>query len=123
MRRDRFIDFFYVAPHQQDMHKRLENWALDCFNGGGGGSASPMFRLYRPDNYERGELRALADHSDAVKIAKGIAMLPLPHRNALHWNYIQGGTPTKARKKIGCTLEGLMLLISDGRQMLINRGI
>lgn len=122
MRRDRFIDFFYVAPHHQEIHKRLENWARACFSGGGS-SASPMFRLYRPDNYERGAPAIPADQHDAAKIAKGIAMLPAPHRMALSWNYITGGNPTRIRRKIGCTLDGLMQYIADGRQMLINRKV
>jgi DNA-directed RNA polymerase specialized sigma24 family protein len=122
MKRDQFIDFFYVAPHQQEIHKRLENWSRDCFSGKGG-SASPMFRLYRPDNFERTPSTIPTDHADARKIAKGVAALPESHRMALHWNYLQGGSPTKARQRIGCTLEGLMLYIGDGRQMLINREV
>lgn len=122
MRRDRFIDFFYVAPHQQEIHKRLENWAQNCYSGGGS-SASPMFRLYRPDNWERGEAQIPVDHHDAAKIAKGVAALPIQHRQAIQWNYIEGGSPAKARRKLGVTLEGLMSLISDGRQMLINRQV
>lgn len=122
MKRDRFVDFFFVAPHQQEMHKRLENWAQSCFSGGGS-SCSPMFRLYRPDNYERGTPRIPVDTHDASKVAKGVAALPESHRMALHWSYLQGGSPTKARQRIGCTVEGLMLYISDGRQMLINRRV
>jgi DNA-directed RNA polymerase specialized sigma24 family protein len=122
MKRDRFVDFFHVAPNQQEVHKRLENWAQWCYSSGGS-SASPMFRLYRPDNYERGSVSAPVDHQDAHKIAKGVAALPAPHRQAISWNYIQGGSPHKARQKLGVTLEGLMLLISDGRTMLINRRV
>lgn len=121
-KRERFLDYFFVAPQHQDMHKRLENWARSCFSGSGS-SASPMFRLYRPDNWERGSVGVPVDHHDAHKVGKGVASLPVSHRLALHWNYVQGGSPTKARKKIGCTLEGLMLLISDARQMLINRNV
>ncbi len=122
MRRDRFIDFFYVASHQQDMHERLENWARSCFSSGGS-SCLPMFRLYRPDNYERGAPNIPVDADDAIKVGKGVANLPENHRMAIHWNYLQGGSPTKARQRIGCTLEGLMLYISDGRQILINRKV
>jgi DNA-directed RNA polymerase specialized sigma24 family protein len=121
-KRERFVDFFYVAPHQQEMHRRLENWAQAQFSGGGS-SASPMFRLYRPDNFERGTPGIPVDTHDAMKVAKGVAALPQPHRLALNWNYVEGGSPTKARKLIGCTVDGLMLLISDGRQMLLNRGV
>lgn len=122
MRRDKFIDFFYVAAHQQEIHKRLENWARSCYSSGGP-SCSPMFRLYRPDNYERAAPSIPVDTHDAAKVAKGVSLLPESHRMAIHWNYLQGGSPTKARQRIGCTLDGLMQLISDGRSMLINRGV
>lgn len=119
--RDKLPDYFYVAAHQREIHKRLENWAQAQFSGGGS-SASPMFRLYRTHNYERVATMPV-DHNDAHKVAKGVAALPEPHRNALNWNYIEGGSPFQARKKIGVTLEGLMSLINDARQMLINRGV
>lgn len=121
MKRD-LPDFFYVAPHHQEMHKRLENWAASCFNGGGS-SALPMFRLYKADNFERGAPSIPVDTKDAGLIAKGVAALPTPHRLAISWNYIEGGSPFAARKRIGVTLEGLMQLISDGRSMLINRRV
>jgi hypothetical protein len=106
MKRDDFVDFFAVEPHQLAMHKRLENWAQWCFSGGGG-CASPMFRLYRtPEHYSR-ETAIPVDFGDAAKIAKGVAALPEPHRESLQWNYITGGSPTKARKKLGVTAAGL----------------
>lgn len=124
MKRDRFIDFFYVPANQQEIHKRLENWARHCYSGGGGGSASPMFRMYRsPDHWDRQEAHIPIDHRDAHLIAKGVHALPILHRHAVNWNYLEGGSPAKARKKLGVTLDGLMLLISDGRQMLINRQV
>jgi hypothetical protein len=121
MKRDGFVDFFFVPTHQQEMHKRLENWARSCYSSGGS-SASPMFRLYRPDNYER-TASIPVDALDAAKVGKGVSFLPESHRMAIHWNYLQGGSPTKARQRIGCTLEGLMLYIQDGRTMLINRRV
>ena len=121
MKRDQFVDFFYVPPQQQEIHKRLENWARACFSGGGS-SASPMFRLYRSSDARR-ESSIPCDQHDAAKIAKGVAILPELHRVALSWNYIDGGSPHKIRQKLGVTFAGLMLLINDGRQMLINREV
>jgi DNA-directed RNA polymerase specialized sigma24 family protein len=122
MQRDRFVDFFYVAPQHLEIHKRLENWARDCFSGGGS-TVSPMFRLYRPDNYERQTTSIPTDQVDARKIAKGLAELPERIRMALHWNYLHGDSPRKARQRIGCTNDELLLLISDGRQKLLDRGV
>jgi DNA-directed RNA polymerase specialized sigma24 family protein len=122
MKRDSFVDFFVVEPHQTAIHKRLENWAQWCYSSGGS-SASPMFRLYRTaDHWER-QSSIPVDSHDATKIAKGIAALPEPHREALQWNYVYGGSPMKARQRLGVTAQGLLLLIRDGRQMLINREI
>lgn len=122
MKRDRFIDFFQVSERHQAIHKRLENWAQACHSPGGA-ACSPMFRLYRPDNFERALPTIPVDPHDAARIAKGVAALPAPHRQAISWNYIEGGSPRKARERIGCTQEHLMQLIVDGRDMLINRGV
>lgn len=122
MKRDRFVDFFEVAPHHREIHKRLENWA-QWSHSPAGAASSPMFRLYRPDNYQREEMAMPVDASDAHKIAKGVAALPSQHRQALSWNYIVSGSPHKARQKLGVTLEGLMGLVNDGRTMLVNRGV
>jgi DNA-directed RNA polymerase specialized sigma24 family protein len=122
MKRDDFVDFFAVEAHQTAIHKRLENWAQWCFSRGGS-SASPMFRLYQtPDHWSR-EVGIPVDYQDAAKIAKGVAMLPQMHREALQWNYVTGGSPSKARRQLGVTSDGLMKLIRDGRQMLLNRGV
>jgi hypothetical protein len=60
-----------------------------------------MFRLYRPDNYERGTPRIPVDAHDASKVGKGVAALPESHRMAIHWSYLQGGSPK--RMVIGST--------------------
>jgi hypothetical protein len=122
VRRDAFVDFFAVEPHHISIHKRLENWAQWCFSRGGS-SASPMFRLYRTAEHWSRETSMPVDFHDASKISKGIAMLPQPHREALQWNYVTGGSPSKARSRLGVTARGLLSLIRDGRQMLLNRQV
>jgi hypothetical protein len=82
-----------------------------------------MFRLYRPDEHWERSAGIPVDQHDAIKVGKGVAALPTPHRQALHWNYVTGGSPMKARKQIGCTAEGLMRYIVDARTMLINRSV
>jgi hypothetical protein len=122
MKRDQFVDFFAIPAQQQEIHKRLENWARSLYSGGGGG-ASPMFRLYRaPEHWER-ESGITVDQHDAIAVGKGVQALPTPHRLALNWNYVQGGTPMKARREIGCTMEALMRYIVDARSMLIYRRV
>lgn len=118
------VDFHHVERRHAEIHGRLENWARWC-DGTAGDSASPMFRLYRPDNFERTPVSAITviDGIDASKIAKGVAILPTLHRMAIQWCYITPYSPRKACQKIGTSPEGLAQYISDGRQMLINRRV
>lgn len=119
----RSVDFGYVPPHQAEIDQRLSNWARWSHNMGGS-SSSPMFRMYRSTDAHQqyGQLSANpVDHADGVKIQKAVAALPGPHRLALSWCYIKRNNPRKAATTLGHTLEGLMRLITDGRQMLINR--
>lgn len=118
----KMVDFHAVEEHQRGIDKRLHNWALSC-NSGGPPAVSPMFRLYRPDNWERGTTRVPVDHSDAVRIAKGVAALPIKHRKAINWAYLKPVNPRRACQEIGVSMDDLALLLRDGRQMLINRKI
>jgi DNA-directed RNA polymerase specialized sigma24 family protein len=61
------------------------------------------------------------DGMDAQRIAKAVGHLPEPHRKALHWSYIRPVNPRRAASDLGTTLDGLALLVRDGRQMLVNR--
>lgn len=116
------VDFFEVEQKHMAIHGRLENWASWCYSSGGSG-VSPMFRLYRPDNYERVESLRVIDTLDAARVAKGVAQLPALHRGALTWSYILRSTPKQACKKLGTTIDGLALLVRDGRTMLVNRNV
>jgi hypothetical protein len=117
------VDFHVVDEKHEVIHKRLENWARWAHGGGGNGHVSPMFRLYRPDNYERGPISTPVDGTDAQRIAKGVAHLPLPHRQAINWNYISPTNPRRACQNIGTSLEGLAVLVRHGRTMLVNRKV
>jgi DNA-directed RNA polymerase specialized sigma24 family protein len=118
------IDFHYVEAKHAEIHKRLQNWAQWC-NGSGAPSVSPMFRLYRSAARARGAEASWSgiavDGADASRIARFVGQLPEPHRRALAWCYIKPVSPRRAASEIGTTLEGLALLVRDGRQMLVNR--
>jgi len=115
------VDFNSVEQHQTAIDARLVNWAR-WSSARGGSDCSPMFRLYRPDNYEREAHANPIDHLDAAKVQKAVAALPSPHRLALSWCYIHRTNARKAAQLLGESLQGLARLIRDGRQMLINRG-
>lgn len=119
-------DFHAVEEKHAQIHARLQNWARWC-NGRGGPTTSPMFRLYvAPARARGGEIHfgggAPVDKMDAARIAKAVIALPESHRHAINWSYVKPVNPPRAAREIGCTLEGLALLVRDGRQMLLNRG-
>jgi hypothetical protein len=115
------VDFAHVSQNHQAIDARLANWARWSSNRSGG-SASPMFRLYRSAEVWGNEsASAPVDGIDAQRIQKAVGYLPTPHRRALSWCYIKRNNPRKAAASLGETMEGLARLIEDARQMLIDR--
>lgn len=125
MRRD-VIDLHAVPEHQIGMHVRLENWGRWCF-GTGHAQMAPMFRMYRSTevhtSYGGMTNSAPVDTADAAKIARGVVALPEDHRHALSWHYVNQGSPARACRRIGCSMEHLARLVVDGRTMLMNRSV
>jgi DNA-directed RNA polymerase specialized sigma24 family protein len=125
-----YVDFARVPIAQWHIHDRLENWARWC-RGGSGQAArmercAPMFTLYRsaPAARRYGEETAVpVDKLDAQAVAKAVALLPSKHRRAIHWHYLNGRNPSAAARELGVSLQGLCDLVSNGRQMLVNRGV
>lgn len=115
------IDFNAVSREHEKINARLHNWARWAV-GKGGVTVHPMFRHYRPDNYER-ELSEPIDALDAQAVQKGVSLLPTNHALAISWCYITPGTPGRMARKLGQSLQGLYVLIVDGRQMLVNRRV
>lgn len=114
------IDFCVIEPKHEVIHRRLENWAAWCKGTGMIPASSPMFRLYRPDNFERPPVRDQVDGTDAQRLAKKMHKLPIKHRVSLNWFYVKPIGPAKVCKQLGLSLEDLALHVTDGRQMLIN---
>lgn len=114
------VDFCLIDQKHEEIHKRLENWARWVQGGPGGTNVAPMFRLYRPDNYERGAMNAPVDGTDAQRIAKAMRHIPVINRAGLNWSYVKPVAPAKVCKALGLSMEGLALAVKDGRQMLIN---
>lgn len=119
------IDFHAVEPHQREIDARLSNWARWC-NGSTASLTSPMFRMAPPPPRVRGDMAYSSvhvDRMDAQKVAKAVAALPEAHRAAINWNYVKPVSPARACKAIGTSMEGLALLVRDGRQILLNRAV
>ena len=114
------VDFCIINPKHEEIHKRLENWSQWCRGGAAGSGASPMFQLYRPDNYERASGGPKVDGTDAQRIVKALRLLPLKHQAALNWFYVKPVAPGRIIRVLALTMEGLAEHVQDGRQMLIN---
>ena len=117
------VDFHVVEEGHRAIDGRLRNWAVWC-NGSMGGEVHPMWRLYRapPSRSDAVSAGSAVDRIDAARIAKAVAALPDRHRRALNWCYVRPCAPRRAAQALAVSLEGLALLVRDGRQMLINRG-
>lgn len=117
------VDFHFVPANQEAIHLRLLNWARAQRNSTGNATA-PMFRQYRSsDQWAQASASMPVDQRDAAKINKAWQMLPGKHRASLAWHYITPGSPAKACKGIGCTMDELARLVVDARTMLINRNV
>lgn len=122
MRRD-MIDFFVVEPHQLGMHDRLLNWARYVAVRKHGWAQHPMWRQGKSNTrqWHSPEVRDEIDQLDGLKLERAVGLLPIPHREAIRWHYVWKTGPAKIRRSLGVTNEGLMKLVRDARQMLLNR--
>ncbi len=121
-----YVDFNDIAPSHQTMHGRLLNWGRAC-HGGRSDKTAPIFRLFQPSRHWHGygsETPEPVDRADAVRVSRGVCLLPEPHRLALQWCYVKRTSVADGRRRVGCcTAEALARYVTDGRQMLINRGV
>lgn len=125
MKRD-LIDFFVVEDHQLDMHVRLENWSRWVEHRmRQGGKQNPMWANTRSNarQWHDPELREPTNELDGQAMEKAVALLPIPHRDAIRWSYVWRGGPLHMARRLGVTKDGLMRLVRDGRQMLMNRRV
>lgn len=124
MRRD-LIDFFIVEHHQLAIHLRLENWARTVETWRASGKQHPMWAKSSSNSrqWHAPELTDPTDTLDGHKMEKAVGALPLPNRDALRWNYVRRDGPLHAARALGVTKDGLLMLVRDGRQMLINRAV
>jgi DNA-directed RNA polymerase specialized sigma24 family protein len=114
------IDFNHVPPEQSAIHERLVNWER-WQRGGNAGNVHPMFRQYRPAGYAEASAPSTVNALDAVEVQKVMKDIPERHRIAVQWFYILRTSPTKVCQAVGCSKEGLAVLIEDGRTMIKNR--
>lgn len=116
------VDFHHVPERQREIDAKLVNWARWCRTGGGGSQVLPMFRGYRDNYFELpGAAMEPINVPQAVEVQKVMARVPEKNRIAVQWCYIIKSNPVRIARGLAVSREGLLLLITDGRDMVKNR--
>lgn len=119
-----YVDFNRVEDKHLDIHRRLNNWSSWVrVRPQSGWTSSIIWRQVRSNAWQwhPPEYRETCDMLDAQALEKAVAHLPAPHRDALRWCYVYGGSPARMAAHLGLSKDGLALMVRDGRQMLCNR--
>jgi hypothetical protein len=121
------VDFSAIPEHQADMDRRLQNWAAAQRGGDKqSGKSAPIFALFKSSDARREYGTATAvpvDRSDAIRVSKGVLALPDKHRSAIDWYYLHPRNPMAKARELALTLQALAEHVTEGRDMLINRGV
>lgn len=117
------VDFHTVAQEHYAIHERLQNWARWCYSNGGR-TVAPMFRLYRSsEQWHQMAVSETVDTLDAQAVQKAVGHLPEKQRKALAWCYVWRTSPKRAARDLAVSMDGLLVLVVDGRTMLVNRRV
>ena len=118
----RAVDFFYVSPDHHKIHDRLEDWARWCAVHRPAWT-SPIWKMGKSNGrqWHAPELRPGCNIPECQDTEKAVRHLPILHRAALRWCYVYKYGESRFRREHGVTPDSLMLLIHDGRRMLVNR--
>ena len=115
------VDFHHVPERQREIDAKLVNWARWCEPGRANWGIQPMFRGYRPYLYPEIPASTPIDVVQAVGVQKTMAHVPPSNRHALHWFYIYRDNPSKIARNLAVSRDGLLQLVTDGRDMVKNR--
>lgn len=124
MRREPWVDYFSVRPEHEAIDARLQSWARWVRVRPHGWQTAPMFRQYRSHAWQWHERvpRTPVNVLEAVEMEKAVSALPDKHRAAIRFCYVWCGSPGAFARVLGVSKAGLLQLIEEGRQMLVNRG-
>ena len=117
-------DFQYVPPEQKAMDERLDNWAR-YVQVKQPSWVSPIWKLGKSNGrqWEEPQFRPMCDTLDGHEIEKAVRDLPPIHMKAMRWFYVYRYSEREFRKQNGLTRDGLVQVLKDARQMLINRRV
>lgn len=119
------VDLNHIEARHNSIDLRLIEWARWVRVTPKSWSTAPMFRMYQSkarqwetDPVIHVEINTLA----ASEIERAVSVLPDKHRTATRWYYVfpfihEG----KIRREIGLTQDALCQILTDSRDMLVNR--
>ena len=105
------VDFSRIPTRHDAINLRLEHWAKWVSVHPQPWKVQPMFRQYRSHSWQW--------HAPELKM---VAQLPDKHRAAIRWAYVFPWiAPSVIRRELALTKEGLEQMLTDARDMLVNR--
>lgn len=118
-------DYSHVTTRHDQIHYRLESWARWVKPGQQAWKAQGIWRNYRAPRqyaYETADIKTELNTLECHETERFVSALPDKHRTAIRWVYVFSFIPPNVvRRDLGVTRDGLSDLITDGRDMLVNR--
>ena len=116
-------DFSHIPARHEAINQRLEDWSRWVKVKPQAWACQPMFRQYRaPRQYEhQATIRIEINQIEAHQTEKEVANLPIKHRDAIRWFYVYNKNPLGMARSLAVSTDGLLELVTDGRDMLKNR--
>lgn len=117
------VDFHYVSEAHREIDADLTQWARWVRVKPSGWQTHPMFRQYRSHHWQwhMPEFQIPVNTLEAHEMEKAVARLPEKNRDAVRWHYVYRNNPIQMARRLAVSKEGLLRLVVDARQMLVNR--
>jgi hypothetical protein len=118
-------DYSHVTTRHDQIHYRLESWARWVKVKPQAWKAQALWRMYRAPRqyaYETADIKIELNTLECHETERAVSSLPEKHRTAIRWVYVFSYVPPNIiRRDLGVTRDGLGELITDGRDMLVNK--
>lgn len=122
-----YTDLHAVRAGHERIDDRLCNWARWLREHRGmHRRTAPIWRQYRAPSTATvygAEIRPPVRAIEALQTERAVVALPAKYRAAIKWCYVTKRAPAETARSLAVSVFGLMQLIHDGRQMLIDKGM
>lgn len=118
------VDFSRIPTRHDAINLRLEQWARWVSVRPQAWKVQPMFRQYRSHSWQwhAPEIKVELNTIECCETEKLVSQLPEKHRAAIRWAYVFPWiAPSVIRRELALTKEGLEQMLTDARDMLVNR--